>query len=184
MPRQQPGYEPIITTVNPTGLVFCPGRFAANSMKQAILVVDDDASGRCLLEAAFKSEAPDVAVDYVYDGKEAINYLQGKAPFEGRPTPGLMLLDLKMPQMDGFEVLEWLQRCPEVRPAYVVVFSTSDQKQDKDRAWELGADGYLVKAMTFENSRQQIRVLAHYAREGAWVPTGSLGLEWRRRSTG
>jgi CheY-like chemotaxis protein len=84
----------------------------------------------------------------VRDGKEVVDYLSGNPPFVGRdsnPLPSFMLLDLKMPRMDGFDVLEWLARRPEFNhiPAYIL--SSFSNYPDVQRARELGAKDYLVK---------------------------------------
>src|SRR5436190_8661740 len=87
-------------------------------------------------------------VQFVRDGLEALDYLQGEQPFDDRqrhPIPNLLLLDLKMPRMDGFEVLEWLRRHPVLGRLLVVVLSASPREEDITRAYALGANSYLVK---------------------------------------
>lgn len=113
-----------------------------------IMVAEDDPNDLLLLKLAFAKAAFDVPVLLARDGEEVISYLDGKPPFDDRskfPRPDLLLLDLKMPRLDGFAVLEWLLWRPELRPRFVVVFTASDNPEDQKRAQLLGADSYLVK---------------------------------------
>lgn len=87
---------------------------------------------------------------FVSDGKEAIDYLEGRGKFADRaqhPLPKILVLDLKMPVMDGFDVLDWLRNKSYLRRLPVVVFTTSNRKEDINRAYDLGANSYLVKPM-------------------------------------
>lgn len=109
---------------------------------KGILVAEDDPAERFLLRRAIEKAGFDLPVDFVPDGIDVLRYLQN--PPRGS-LPSLLLLDLKMPELDGFEVLEWLQHHPELRPPYVVVFSSSPSSSDITRASRLGVDHYLVK---------------------------------------
>jgi CheY-like chemotaxis protein len=91
---------------------------------------------------------------HVADGQEAIDYLRGDADYADRaryPFPGLLLLDLKMPKVDGFDVLSWLKTRPDLETLAVVVLSSSSREDDIERARELGADDYRVKPADFED---------------------------------
>jgi CheY-like chemotaxis protein len=96
----------------------------------------------------------------VPDGQEAISYLAGEGIYSDRsqhPEPCLLLLDLKMPKVNGFEVLEWLREQPPLRDNLpVIVLSSSAQDVDVRRAFELGAHEYLVKASSFERLREMV----------------------------
>ena len=90
----------------------------------------------------------------VQDGDEAIAYLKGEGKFSNRteyPLPTLMLLDLKMPRKNGFEVLEWLRTQPTLSALRVVVLTTSDQIHDVNRAYQLGANSFLTKPVDFRD---------------------------------
>ena len=138
---------------------------------ESILVADDDPDAIRLLEVGFEREAPDIRLVHVPDGTKAIAYLEAIAPEAVRTDrPELLLLDLKMPLADGFEVLEWLRNKPKHRPKHVVVFSGSDQLSDKRRARSLGADAYLVKALSFDELRQQVKALATCVHSGVRLP--------------
>jgi CheY-like chemotaxis protein len=82
------------------------------------------------------------------NGRDAVRYLLGDAPFSDRashPLPALIVLDLKMPIVDGFDVLRWLQSRPELQHVPAVVLTSSNQPADRARAIELGAREYFVK---------------------------------------
>jgi len=113
-----------------------------------ILVVEDDPDDTLLLQRAFASAPSHVPIHYVQDGQEAIDFLKAQPPFDNpieQPLPTLVLLDLKMPRMDGFDVLEWLWRQPGQNRIVAVVFSSSNQREDINRAYALGARSYFVK---------------------------------------
>jgi CheY-like chemotaxis protein len=90
----------------------------------------------------------------VENGQQAVRYLEGSEVYSDRaryPLPCLLLLDLKMPIMGGFDVLEWLRQRPELsRSLPVVVLTSSDQEEDATRSFELGARDYFVKPVTFK----------------------------------
>src|SRR5258705_12916203 len=91
-----------------------------------VLVADDDENDVFLLRRAFQKAGLPHTLIHVRDGQEAINYLSGKTSNNAKQTkPNLLLLDLKMPFVDGFDVLRWLQTCPERISLPVVVLSSS-----------------------------------------------------------
>jgi CheY-like chemotaxis protein len=116
--------------------------------RSLILLVEDDRDDAFFLRRAFlRSGLPHPIVD-VRNGQQAVNYLSGKALFADRslyPLPNLVVVDLKLPLMDGFELLAWLQNRPEFVSLPVIVFSSSNLDSDKEKAFHLGAKDYLVK---------------------------------------
>ena len=114
----------------------------------SVLVAEDDPDDAFFMQRAFEHSALPNRLFVVQDGAEAVDYLNGKAPYADRrkyPLPGLLLLDLKMPKISGFEVLEWLQGRPEFNHLPIVILSGSDLDCDVQRARALGADDYRVK---------------------------------------
>jgi len=101
----------------------------------------------------------------VNDGNEVIAYLSGEGKYADRkrfPMPGLLLLDLKMPGRDGFEVLEWVRGRQELRDLQVVVLTASDQFRDINRSFELGANSFLVKPAEFDEFVGMVEALRSY----------------------
>ena len=126
------------------------------------LVAEDDPNDALMLHHAFKRAGIQATIHFVSDGVEAIDYLRGKQLFEkvaSSTLPGMFLLDLEMPRLDGFGVLEWLRKHPHLRPYRVVVFSASENPQDLERAAALGADLCLPKTSTPAELTQVIKVL-------------------------
>lgn len=122
------------------------GSMTAHSLP--ILIVEDSADDFFFLERSFKlAEVPN-ELRHVDDGQRAIDYLEGTGPYADRvanPLPSLILLDLKLPLMDGFEVLSWIRKQPMLRHIIVIVLTSSTQERDIERAYELGANAFLVK---------------------------------------
>lgn len=117
-----------------------------------ILVVEDREEDVFFFRRAFKSVDPRVSITDVRDGDDAIKYLSRQAPYDDAaryPVPDVVVLDLKMPRKDGFEVLQWLRDQNLLRPAPVVVLTSSDRDEDKKRAKELGAGNYYTKPVDF-----------------------------------
>lgn len=115
---------------------------------QLVLAADDEATDRLILKLAFERAEITAPLVIVEDGQEVIDYLTGKPPYADRekfPLPGLLLLDLKMPRLTGFDVLEWLALNREFRSLPAVVFSSSSHESDIQKARLLGAKDYVVK---------------------------------------
>lgn len=113
-----------------------------------ILVVDDSANDVFLLEQAFKKAAATSRLHSVEDGIEARAYLKGERQFSDRavhPFPDLLLLDLNMPRMNGFEFLEWLRQDARCGELVIYVLSASARDADVQRAYAGGANSYVVK---------------------------------------
>jgi CheY-like chemotaxis protein len=130
-----------------------------------ILVAEDLDSDAKLLQMAFHRAGIDVPICFVRDGTEAIEYLKvGSTPSTGQrqSMPAMFLLDLKMPRMDGFEVLEWLRGQSGLKRLVVIVLSASDLKMDVNRAYDLGANSYLVKPHDFDLLEGLARNLRQY----------------------
>src|SRR6266571_1148235 len=125
-----------------------------------ILVAEDLPDDVMLLKLAFSRAGVTAPVRYVKNGEEAVAYLKGEGAFADRaehPLPTMLLLDLKMPRLDGFGVLEWLRRQPGLRRFLVVVFTASYEQNDISRAFELGANSYIVKPGGFEDLQETVR---------------------------
>jgi CheY-like chemotaxis protein len=114
----------------------------------SILYVEDEETDVMLLEHVLAKAGIHNPLQTVKDGKAAKDYLAGNPPFDNRrlhPLPGLVLLDLNLPYWSGFEVLEWLRQQPQLRRLPVVIFTSSSRPDDIARAYDAGANAYLVK---------------------------------------
>jgi CheY-like chemotaxis protein len=133
-----------------------------------ILSAEDESTDRLILQIAYRGTGLPHSLVFVQDGVEAVDYLAGKPPYSDRlanPLPGLLMLDLKMPRMDGFDVLAWLTGQPELRDLPVVVLSSSSNDADVERARNLGARDYLVKPHDFRDLTRMLRELVD-----RWLP--------------
>jgi CheY-like chemotaxis protein len=118
-----------------------------------ILHVEDDPNDTLLLEHACKKAGVVFDLQAVSDGDQAMAYLRGLNDFSDRtkyPLPKLILLDLKMPRVSGFDVLSWLRSDNSLKQVPVVVLTSSNHDADIKRAYDLGAKSYLVKPVGFE----------------------------------
>jgi CheY-like chemotaxis protein len=124
-----------------------------------ILWAEDDDDDVILITRAFT-----VPLQRVRDGEEAVQYLSGTGPFADRaqhPMPDLILLDINMPKRSGFEVLEWIRQDAKIL-APVIVLSSSSQEPHINRAYELGANSYLVKSPNWQDLAKRIETLQDY----------------------
>jgi len=118
-----------------------------------ILHVEDDPNDVLLVERAMRKVNSASQLHSVNDGDKAIAYFNGENAFSNReehPLPNLVLLDLKMPRKSGLEVLGWIREQPHLKRLPVVVFTSSKHDQDINKAYDLGANSYLVKPVGFE----------------------------------
>jgi len=130
-----------------------------------ILLAEDDPNDVLLIQRAFQRNHVANPVQVVRDGEEALAYLSGQAPFADRerhPLPVLMLMDLKMPRKSGLEVLEWVRRQPGLKRLPIIVLTSSNQSPDINRAYELGANSYLVKPAGFDSLLDLVKNLDMY----------------------
>ena len=119
-----------------------------------ILVAEDDENHAFLIRRAFKQACLLNPVHFVEDGEQAIAYLKGEGKYANReefPLPCLLLLDIKMPNKNGFEVLEWIRQQPGLAALRVIVLTTSGSTADITRAYQLGANSFLTKPMDFRD---------------------------------
>ena len=130
-----------------------------------MLVAEDRDEDVQLLKLACGRAKVSLPLHFVTNGQEVVDYLKGKGRFADRqehPLPRLLLLDLNMPLRNGFEVLEWLRLQPGLRRLLVIVFTSSQMPEDVNRAFELGANSYLVKPVSFEELSQLMHALNVY----------------------
>ena len=137
---------------------------ASSPFQRAILLVEDQEDDVLLLRLAFEKAGLKWPILRVGSGLEAQAYLNGVPPYQDRvsyPFPSLVLLDIRMPLMDGYEVLRWIRHQPEFASIPVVMLTGSDQMRDANTAYQLGANSFLVKPMDFNNTAEISRSIEH-----------------------
>ncbi len=130
-----------------------------------VLIAEDNENDIAMLRRAFRQASITAPIQYVTDGEQAISYLKGEGRFGRRdefPLPDLLLLDLKMPRKNGFEVLEWLGTQPSLSHLRVVVLTTSEALRDVNRAYALGAASFLTKPLNFVEFKDTIQAMYNY----------------------
>jgi len=130
------------------------------------LLVEDDVDHAELVIRSLARNRVSNAVEHLKDGEEALAYLRREGPWADRPRPDVILLDLKLPRLDGHEVLAAIKADPNLRPIPVVVMTTSDAESDRERAYAQHANSYLVKPVDFAKFRQMVNDLSLYW--GVW----------------
>jgi len=137
-----------------------------------VLAAEDEETDALLLRLAFEQARLPCELIVARDGEEVVRYLNGEGPYSDRvryPMPSLVLLDLKMPRMDGFDVLTWMAEHPHFNEVPALVLSSSTHETDIERARRLGARDFLVKPHAFVELVQLVQAV--YARfVGAMSP--------------
>src|SRR4051794_27097131 len=116
--------------------------------QNVILLVEDHPDDVRLFQFALTTWNVSNPLRVVTTGDQALAYLAGQSLYANRqlyPLPAVILLDLSLPQLSGFEVLKWIRSQPEFKRVPVVVLTASEERRDIDRSYELGANSYLVK---------------------------------------
>jgi CheY-like chemotaxis protein len=136
-----------------------------NVEQEVILLAEDDADHVLLFRKACKEAQIVNPLHVVTNGDEVIHYLQGTGKYANRceyPLPVLLLLDLKMPKRNGFEVLEWIRQQPGLVRSRVIVLTVSGQIKDINRAYELGANSFLMKPVNFVELVEEMKAIKSY----------------------
>lgn len=131
-----------------------------------ILIAEDSESDAILIEEGFASARVPFSVRFVRDGSEAVSYLQGQNKFADRrqfPIPFILLTDLQMPRMDGFELLQWVRRSKAFHTLPVIVVTGSDESEDRARALSLGAEAYVTKDLLLRPPASLVDAIFGYA---------------------
>ena len=124
------------------------------SHRALFLLVEDDEDQVALIRRAFQKANIINPIQVVRSGEEALVYLEGAGPYVSReefPLPKLVLLDLKMPGISGFDVLRWIRQQPALKQLRVVVLTASNEIRDVNQAYQLGANSFLIKPVDFDD---------------------------------
>ena len=131
----------------------------------AILIADDDADDRLMAKEALEECRLANQLDFVEDGIELLDYLRSRGRYAqpgAARRPGLIILDLNMPKMDGREALREIKADPSLRRIPIVVMTTSKAEEDIYRTYDLGVNSFITKPVTFEGLVTVMRVLGRY----------------------
>ncbi len=131
-----------------------------------ILLVEDNPNDAELTQRAFRKSDLDVRLTIVRDGAEALDYL-----FGGKPRPKVVLLDLKLPKIDGIDVLRRIRAGERTRTIPVVVLTSSQEERDIVECYELGANSYVVKPVDFDRFYRTVSDIGAY-----WLVLNKLPL--------
>lgn len=136
-----------------------------NNQKVEILLVEDNPSDEELTMRALKKYKLSNNIFVVRDGSEALDYIFGTGKYSGRDSnnhPKVILLDLKLPKVDGLEVLRRVKADPKTKHIPVVVLTSSSEERDVVESYHLGANSYIVKPVDFKQFTESIRELGMY----------------------
>jgi len=142
-----------------------------------VLMAEDDEHDIVATRRAWKKHHIANPLYIVNDGEECLDYLhqRGKYSEQGTaPRPGILLLDIKMPKMDGLVVLEHIRKEKELRLLPVVILTTSKAEEDRLRSYDLGVNAYIVKPVGFENFSEAVRTI-HLFWRLVELPGGDYG---------
>lgn len=148
-------------------------------VKASILIAEDDADDRFLLQTAFAENGYTDAIDFVENGVEVMNYLNNlmvtsladpeQLGYMRPHFPSFILLDLNMPKKNGREVLKEIKEHPELKKIPVIIFTTTKSEVEINRCYELGANSYIVKPSSFELLLKIIQQIRNY-----WLLTSAI----------
>ena len=135
-----------------------------NIKEVSILIVEDDAGHARLIEKNLKRAKISNRITRVENGQEALDFLLSEGAFEGieRPSPLLVLLDLNMPVLDGYQVLERMKANPDTKKIPVVVLTTTDDAREVARCYQLGCSVYITKPVDYESFSEAIQQLGFF----------------------
>jgi chemotaxis family two-component system response regulator Rcp1 len=140
-----------------------------------LLVVEDSESDIELLREALADSEPQVALDVVRHGEDALSFLRREGDFEDAACPDLVVLDLNLPRMGGFEVLRALREDvdPRLRRLPVIVFTTSASAPDVEKAYDLHASSFVTKPTAFEHYLDTVRAFREFWLRVARLPANA-----------
>lgn len=141
-----------------------------------VLLVEDNHADVQLTMHVIAEENAAYRVHVTRDGEQALNYIFGWGQYKDTPRPifALVLLDLKLPKVDGFEVLKQIKANPRTKALPVVILSSSNQLRDVDSSYELGANGYVQKPVNFEEFSDALRRIAEHWLGANLTPSPAL----------
>lgn len=136
-----------------------------------VLVAEDNEDHLFFITRALREASGDqLVVESVTDGADALDFVYRRGQFSGRRRPHLILLDLKMPRVDGLQVLEQLKGDPELRSIPIAVLSSSDRREDVEESYRRGSNTYIVKPTSYALMREWLQTVNDFWTEVATLP--------------
>jgi two-component system response regulator len=128
----------------------------------SILMVEDDENDIIMTKRAFERYNLRNVLYVARDGEEALDFIYRRGDYQDSPRPGLILLDIKLPKMDGLEVLRRLKGDPDMRHIPVVILTASRREKDKIESYRLGVNSYIVKPLDFSKFIEAVSTINLY----------------------
>ncbi|MFZ3152909.1 response regulator [Pseudomonas sp.] len=141
-----------------------------------ILIADDDQDDCLMMQEAFNECRVSNPLHFVHDGEALLGYLQRRPPYDDEaryPLPGLILLDLNMPRMDGREALQAIKSDAQLRAIPVVILTTSSAEEDILYSYDMGGNSFITKPVTYTGLLEVVKTLGHYWLEIVELPMDS-----------
>jgi CheY-like chemotaxis protein len=145
--------------------------------EQPILLVDDSPDDIMIAKRAIKECDIRNKVYVTYDGDEAIQFLRKEGNYKDVPTLGLVILDLNMPKVDGFEVLETIKGDDKLKSIPIIVLTSSSRPEDIERAYQLGCNSFIVKPLSFEDFIEAMMEIKRY-----WLDLSKLPYNYEKKN--
>ncbi len=142
-----------------------------------VLLAEDDEHDIVAIKRAWKKHHITNPLYIVNDGEECLDFLRQRGKYsepKTAPRPGILLLDIKMPKMDGLAVLEHIREAEELRRLPVIILTTSKAEEDRLRSYDLGVNAYIVKPVGFQNFSEAVRAI-HLFWQLVELPGGDYG---------
>jgi len=145
---------------------------SAQARNAVVLMAEDNPDHVLLTRESFRDARLRVDLHTVESGDQCLAFLRRQPPYQDAPWPDLLLLDINMPRMDGYEVMQEISRDPALRNLTVIVLTTSTHVVDIDRMYALGCKSYMIKPVDFDTFTAAIKQLAGYWFDLVILPQG------------
>ncbi len=127
-----------------------------------IMLIEDDEGHQVLIRESLRAAGIVNDVIQMSDGQQALDYLTHRGPYQNpanSPRPGLILMDIKMPKLDGYALLEKIKTDPQLRATPVLMLTSTEDQVEVNRCYTLGANGYIVKPIRYEEFQERVKSL-------------------------
>lgn len=138
----------------------------------SILLVEDNPDDIMITKRAFKKGKIRNELHVVRSGEEALNFLYKKGEYKNVPIPGLIFLDLNLPGVSGYEVLEKIKENDKLRRIPVIILTVSDHEEDVIKTYDLGANSFITKPVSFKNFIEVVTAITDYWFRISRIPRG------------